>query len=109
PWSFRLKRIRESWRKPKGLDDKHRLQVKGYPSIVKVGYRSPRKIRGLHPSGYIEKIVYRVEDLEGLDANKYAIRIASNVGRRKRKEIIEKATEMGLKILNPSIKIVEEG
>jgi large subunit ribosomal protein L32e len=103
PWSFRLKRLGESWRKPKGLDDKHRLQVKGYRPIVKVGYRSPKKIRNIHPSGYIEKIVYRPEELEGLDPNVYAIKIAHTVGRRKRMEIIDKARQLGLKILNPTI------
>jgi large subunit ribosomal protein L32e len=106
PWSFRLKRVGESWRKPKGLDDKHKLQVKGYMPIVKVGYRSPKNIRNIHPSGCIEKIVYRPEELEGLDPKVYAIRIAHTVGRRKRMEIIDKAKQMGLKILNPTI--VEE-
>jgi len=102
PWSFRLKRLKDSWRKPKGLDDKHRLQVSGYKPIVKIGYRNPKVIRGLHPSGYIEKIVHNPEDLEGLDPKKVAIRISHTVSRKKRIEIVKKAMEMGIKILNPT-------
>lgn len=102
PWSYRLKRLGESWRKPKGLDDKHRLQVAGYKPIVKIGYGNPKILRGLHPSGYIEKIVHNPEELEGLDPRKVAIKIAHTVGRKKRIEIVKKAMDMGLKILNPT-------
>ena len=49
--SWRYVRVKESWRKPKGMDSKMRLQKKGWPPIVKVGYRGPSKARGLHPSG----------------------------------------------------------
>ncbi len=101
PWHWRLKRLGTAWRRPKGLDDKHRLKRKGYPPPVEIGYRGPKAVRGLHPSGYEEKIVYNVKDLEGLDPSIHAIRIAHTVGRRKKAEIVKRALELGLKILNP--------
>ncbi|RLE82635.1 MAG: 50S ribosomal protein L32e [Thermoprotei archaeon] len=97
-----LKRLDEDvWRYPGGLDNKIRLERKGFPAKVKVGYRGPRLTRGLHPSGFEEVIVHNVNDLLKVNKNYQAIRIASTVGRRKRLEILKKAEEMGIKVLNP--------
>jgi large subunit ribosomal protein L32e len=93
--SWRYDRLAENWRKPKGKDNKMRRQVSGVPRIVKIGYRGPKAARYLHPSGYTDNIVFR------LDPKKDAARLAHTVGRRKRREIITKATSMSIKILNP--------
>ena len=99
--SWYLKRLEDVWRSPnRSLDNKIRLEKKGYPAKVKVGYRGPKAVRGMHPSGFREVLVYNASQLEGLDPSKYAIRISSTVGRRKRGEIIKKAMELGLRILN---------
>ncbi len=99
--SWYLKRLEDVWRSPnRSLDNKIRLEKKGYPARVKVGYRGPKAVRGMHPSGFREVLVYNASQLEGLDPSKYAIRISSTVGRRKRGEIIKKAMELGLRILN---------
>ncbi|MEM0364467.1 MAG: 50S ribosomal protein L32e [Candidatus Nitrosocaldus sp.] len=99
--SWRYKRVKENWRKPKGIDSKMRLQVKGWPKIVKVGYRGPRVARYLHPSGYRDVLVHNVEELSRLDPSRDAARIASTVGARKRAAILSKAKELGIKVLNP--------
>ncbi|MDG7039035.1 MAG: 50S ribosomal protein L32e, partial [Nitrososphaerota archaeon] len=39
--SWRYKKLKPNWRKPKGIDNKMRLQEKGWPPLVKVGYRTP--------------------------------------------------------------------
>ena len=99
--SWYLKRLEDVWRSPnRSLDNKIRLEKKGYPAKVKVGYRGPKAGRGMHPAGFREVLVYNASQLEGLDPSKYAIRISSTVGRRKRGEIIKKAMELGLRILN---------
>jgi large subunit ribosomal protein L32e len=52
--------------------------------------------------------VYRVEDLEAVDPSKQAVRIGHTVGVTKRVEILEKAKEQGILVLNPGrIKLVE--
>lgn len=99
--SWRHVRLRPNWRRPRGKDSKMRLQVKGWPPLVKIGYRTPREYRGLHPSGYREVLVCRPEDLHGLDPNIHAVRIASSVGMKKRFTIVEEAKKLGLKVLNP--------
>jgi large subunit ribosomal protein L32e len=95
-----VRRLSENWRKPKGIDNKMRKQVSGVPALVKIGYRGPRAARGLHPSGYTDNLVFNVNDLSKLDAKKDAARVGHTVGTRKRKEIIAKATSMGIKLLN---------
>jgi large subunit ribosomal protein L32e len=98
--SWRYDRLAENWRKPKGKDNKMRKQVSGVPALVKIGYRGPRAARGLHPSGYTDNLVFNVNDLTKLDPKKDAARLGHTVGTRKRKEIIAKATSIGIKLLN---------
>jgi large subunit ribosomal protein L32e len=98
--SWRYDRLAENWRKPKGKDNKMRKQKSGMPAIVKVGYRGPRVARGLHPSGYTDNVVHNVVELARLDPKRDAARLGHTVGKRKRIEIIAKATELGIKVLN---------
>lgn len=106
--SWRYKRLKESWRKPRGLDNKMRFEVKGWPKKVKVGYRGPRSARGLHPSGYKEILVHNPDDIVGLDAETQAIRIAHTVGTRKRILISSIARERKIHVLNPLVRKLEE-
>jgi large subunit ribosomal protein L32e len=99
--SWRYDRLAESWRKPKGKDNKMRRQVSGVPRLVKVGYRGPRKARGLHPSGYTDNLVFNVNDLARLDPTKDAARIGHVVGQRKRLLILAEARSKAIKVLNP--------
>ncbi len=98
--SWRYIRLAENWRKPKGIDNKMRKQVSGVPPLVKVGYRGPKKARGLHPSGYKDKLIHNIRDLEKLDPKTDAARIGHSVGRRKRIDIVNKADALGIKVLN---------
>ncbi len=104
--SWRYKRVKESWRKPRGIDSKIRKKVKGWPKSAQVGYRSPNESRGLHPSGYVEVLVHNVDEVDQIDPETQAARIAHAVGARKRVEISYRAKEIGIHILNP--KEVEE-
>ena len=99
--SWRYKRVKENWRRPRGLDSKMRRKIKGWPKCPEVGYRGPKAVRGLHPSGYEEILVYNPNDLDKVDPEKQAIRIAHTVGIKKRMEIIAKATSKKIRILNP--------
>ncbi len=75
---------------------------KGYrPPVVDSGYRGPKKVRGLHPSGFREVLVHNVKELEKLNPEKEAARIARTVGVRKRMAIEKRAEELGIRVLNP--------
>lgn len=98
--SWRYIRLAENWRKPKGVDNKMRKQVSGVPPLVKVGYRGPKRARGLHPSGYRDRLIHNIRDLEKLDPKIDAARIGHSVGRRKRIDIVSRADALGVKVLN---------
>jgi len=99
--SWRYKKLATNWRKPKGKDNKMRKQVSGVPPLVKVGYKGPRKARGLHPSGYNDILVFNTKDLMKIDPKKDAARIAHAVGNKKRIDIVTEATKLKIKLLNP--------
>ncbi|PVX23592.1 MAG: 50S ribosomal protein L32e [Candidatus Bathyarchaeum sp.] len=99
--SWRYKRVPDKWRKPHGVDSKMRKKVKGWPACPTTGYQSPKKTRGLHPSGFVETRVHTVEDLAGIDPELQAVLIARRVGGRKRVEILALAAEKGIHVLNP--------
>ena len=98
--SWRYKRLKESWRRPRGLDNKMRRKIKGWPPTVNVGYRGPKATRGLHPSGYKEVLVYNTEGLKKIDPKTQAVRIAHTVGKRKRAKILVEARKKKITILN---------
>lgn len=99
--SWRYKRVKPAWRRPRGIDSKMRIKKKGWPPSPNTGYRTPRKLRGLHPSGMAEVLVRRVEELKGLNPEVHAVRIAGSVGLKKKLEIFREASQLGLKVLNP--------
>jgi large subunit ribosomal protein L32e len=94
-------RVSDSWRKVRGIDNATREKRRGRIAMVSSGYRTPKAIRGLHPSLYREVHVHRPADLEGLDPEIHAVRIAGTVGDRKRQAILDAADEKELYVLNP--------
>lgn len=96
----RFPRLGEKWRSCTGIRSKMRLKKKGRAAIVESGYRGPVLARGLHPSGKREVLVYNLEDLDKIDPTTVVVRIASNVGKRKRLEIIEKSKTLGVTVVN---------
>ncbi len=106
--SWRYVRIHPEWRKPKGVDNKMRRQDKGWPALVRVGYRGPVHSRGLHPSGHFDVLVHRVSELDGLVPGRDVARIGGTVGAKKREQILARATELGLRVVNPTgLRIIE--
>jgi len=103
--SWRYKRVKENWRRPRGIDSKMRRKVKGWPATVNIGYRGPKLARGLHPSALREVLVYNSDDLREIDPETEAIRIAHTVGARKRAEILSRARELGIHVLNPGVTV----
>ena len=99
--SVSVKRLKSPWRKPKGINSKILEKRKGKLPMPTVGYMAPKSMRYLHPSGMKEIFVQNIKDLEKINREKEAARIASSIGNKKRSEILKKAEEMKLKVLNP--------
>jgi large subunit ribosomal protein L32e len=98
--SWRYVRIKENWRRPRGLDHKMRLKYDGWPPSASIGYKGPKATRGLHPSGNREVLVYNVEGLRGIDPKTQVVRIAHTVGKRKKTRILTEAKKKKLTVLN---------
>lgn len=104
PESWRYKRLETNWRKPKGIDSHQRKQKsRGRPGIVKIGFGSPKSVRGLHPSGYTDNLVSNLNDLQKLNPKTDGVRIAHSVGTKKRKDIVIKAIENKFKVFNARV------
>ena len=97
---FRYKRLGREWRRPRGHHSKLRRHLRYRPSMPSSGYRGPRGVRGFHPSGFREVLVHRPAELDGLNPETQAARIAHSVGTRKRVSIQDRADELGIRILN---------
>ena len=97
---FRYSKLGESWRRPKGIHSKMKRNLKRRPPVVDIGFRGPAEVRGLHPSGFEEVLVYNVEGLEGIDPKSQAVRIGGTVGTKKRIVIQDRADELGIRVLN---------
>ncbi|MFB6144651.1 MAG: 50S ribosomal protein L32e [Candidatus Nanohaloarchaea archaeon] len=97
--SHKKKEFPDSWKKPQGHHSNVRLKKKSAAPMPNPGYRKQKDVRGLHPSGFEEVLVHNTGDLEELEEGE-AARIASKVGEKKREQIIEKADEEDIKVLN---------
>lgn len=93
-----FKSVKSRWRKPRGTHNKKRMKFEWAGAMPRIGYRNPVELRGVHPSGKREVLVHNVAQLEGLSG--VVLRIASAVGAKKRKLMVEKAKAMNLVILN---------
>jgi large subunit ribosomal protein L32e len=100
-------RVSTSWRRPRGQLSKQRRGIKGKGDTVQAGFRTPEAVRGKHPSGFEEVRVHNADDLDGIDPDTEAARIASKVGARKRERIEEQAEAQDIRVLNPTYVEVE--
>lgn len=101
-WHTRKRLQSVKWRKPVGDHSKMRQHYGYRRNVVSIGYGSPKGARYLHPSGFKEVRVWNVKDLERINPEQEAARVAHQVGMKKRLDIEAKADELGIRILNRS-------
>ena len=105
--SWRYKRVKDSWRKARGIDSKTREKRKSGVKSPTIGYRGPKKVRGLHPSGYIEVRITTQDDLKNLNKNKHIVKISGKLGVKKRIAITDYCQKRGFKISNLGVSLRE--
>jgi large subunit ribosomal protein L32e len=96
----RFKKLKETWRRPRGRHSKLRLERGGKGKKPSVGYGSPRGTKGLTRSGYKPVLVSNMSELKRIDPVKEAAVLRSGVGKKKRAEIISEAEKLNIRTLN---------
>ncbi|PIT85410.1 50S ribosomal protein L32e [Candidatus Micrarchaeota archaeon CG10_big_fil_rev_8_21_14_0_10_59_7] len=94
------KRVPSSWRKPRGIDNKLRLQRRGVGYVPKIGWRTERATRGKRGDAVAEVLVENMKQLEALKGTKAKARIAAGVGELKRAYMRRRAKELGITLVN---------
>ena len=96
-------KLNDKWRKPKGIHSKIRHKFKGRRKMPSPGYKSPREAKGLHSSGLKIVGIQSINDLIKIRKESEGAVIAKSVGMKKRIEILKKARELNVNILNLNI------
>ena len=94
----KVKRVQDAWRKPVGIDYKH--QTKAKPRLPRAGYSTPKGVRGLNPTGYVEVQVRNLQDVLQIESNTQAAVVSSRIGTKKLREIYELCDKNSVIILN---------
>lgn len=94
--------MQQNWRKPKGIDNRVRRRFKGQYLMPNIGYGSAQRTRHMMPSGFKKFLVHNVKELEVLMMQNriYAAEIAHGVSSKKRRDIVERAKQLSVRITN---------
>ncbi|MEK6827984.1 MAG: 50S ribosomal protein L32e [Nanoarchaeota archaeon] len=96
-------KVNDKWRKPKGIHSKIRHKFKGRRKMPSPGYKSPRDAKGLHSSGLKIVGIMSINDLIKIRKESEGAVIAKSVGMKKKLEILKKARELNVNILNLNV------
>lgn len=104
----RYAKLYDTWRKPKGIDNRVRRRFKGQIAMPKIGYGSNVKTRHVLPDGFKKFLVNNVAELELLlmQNRVYSAEIAHNVSSRKRIAIVERARQLDIKVINGAARVI---
>lgn len=83
------KRLKDSWKHPRGIDSRQRKGVRGKGARPKIGYGTPKTEQPM--------LIRNEKDLENA---KDRVVISARIGRKKKTEILQKAQEKNLEVLN---------
>ncbi|XP_031638836.1 60S ribosomal protein L32 [Contarinia nasturtii] len=102
--SDRYAKLSPKWRKPKGIDNRVRRRFKGQYLMPNIGYGSNKSTRHMLPNGFKKFLVHNVRELEVLMMQNrvYSAEIAHNVSSKKRKDIVERAKQLSIRLTNPN-------
>jgi len=108
--SDRFKTVKASWRKPRGIDNRVRRRFSGARPMPKIGYGSDNRTKNIHPNGFKYFVVANVQELEVLMTQNrlYAAQIHHSVGAQKRKQIIERAAQLDIRVVNANARVRTE-
>ena len=103
-------KIKDSYRKPRGIDNRMKRQFRGNKPMVKVGYGTKKEHKHILPNGFKKYLIRNEKDIEVLLMNNrvFCGELASNISAEKRKTIAKRAAELNVKLTNYKGKLVTE-
>merc|ERR1711913_58548 len=108
--SDRYDKVKQSWRKPKGIDNRVRRKFKGMYLMPNIGYGSAKATKHMMPSGFRKVLIHNVKELEVLmmQNKKYCAEIAHGVSAKNRKVLVERAAQLAIRVTNPNARMRSE-
>ncbi|XP_022905440.1 large ribosomal subunit protein eL32 [Onthophagus taurus] len=105
--SDRYGKLKRNWRKPKGIDNRVRRRFKGQYLMPNIGYGTWEKSRHMLPTGFRKVLVHNVKELEVLmmQNRTYCAEIAHGVSAKKRKDIVERAKQLSIRLTNGNARL----
>jgi large subunit ribosomal protein L32e len=104
--AHKKKRVGTTWRKPKGIQNKMRLNKKGYRVNVRAGYKTPCAINDTY-KGLIIARVETLKELRLINPKTHAALIGK-VGRMKKEQLIQEAQQHNITLVNLSVTKYQE-
>merc|ERR1711970_149155 len=103
-------RVKENWRKPRGIDNPVRRRMRGNRPMPSIGHGSDKRGKHVLQNGFRKVTINNVRELECLMMvhQQYAAEIAHGVSARKRLLIRKKADELNIKLTNGKAKLRTE-
>jgi large subunit ribosomal protein L32e len=104
------KRVKERWRKQRGIDNKKRIKKSFAGASPSIGYKNPDELRGVRANGKKILLIHNKNEMLNFINNEIEKReefdfiLASNLSKRKRFEIIELAKQNAIHIANGAVK-----
>ena len=95
----RYKKLKNVYRKGKGLHNKMKDGRKGHPSRPNIGYGNDKKEYGL-VKGLEPVLISNGEQLQSVKSDSQGVILSSKIGQKKKINLIKKAEELKLNILN---------
>ncbi|BCS90629.1 MAG: 50S ribosomal protein L32e [Candidatus Micrarchaeota archaeon] len=95
------KRVKDRWRKQRGVDNKKRIKKAFMGAEPNIGYGTPKEYKNTR-DGKKLIVVHNKNELESLinEADKYIIYFASSLSKKKREELYKIAAEHNAYIAN---------
>ncbi|MGC8571859.1 MAG: eL32 family ribosomal protein [Candidatus Micrarchaeia archaeon] len=106
------KRVKERWRKQRGIDNKKRVKKSFAGASPSIGYGNPEEIKGVRADNKRLMLIHNknemlkfIEDSKSKNLNQqYNAVLSSTLSKRKRLEIIMLAKQNNIHVVNGAIK-----
>merc|ERR1712058_168930 len=108
--SDRYDKLKQNWRRPKGIDNRVRRKFRGMYKLPGIGYGSAKATKHMMPSGFRKVLVHNIKELEVLmmQNKKFCAEIAHGVSAKNRKALVERAQQLAIRVTNPNSKMRSE-